>query len=121
MIFQDRDFYWWVKDDFDGHRGMLEVNIATEDKAFLVRYYAVQQQETHRYLTVVGKQFPGLERKEGNWQRFICPDFIPSFNNHGIGPKHIQSILAWCYDPGKILIPVNDKGEEITESTPQKH
>lgn len=113
LIFQDREFYWWVVDDYDGHRGMLEINIASEDKAFLVRYYAIQVQETNRHITVIGKQFPGLERKEGVWQRFICPNFIPTFKNRGIGPRNIHSILEWCFEPNKELIPVDQKGERI--------
>lgn len=114
LIFQEQTFYWWISDEFDGNRGMLAVNIATEDKAFLVKYYAIQNQEMNRHLAVIGKDFPGMQRKKGNWERFVCPDFIPSFHNNGIGPRHIQSILEWCYDLEKPLIPVNNKGERIT-------
>ena len=54
---------------------MLEINIATEDKAFLVRYCAIQEQSVNRHITVIGELFPGFERKNDNWQRFICPHF----------------------------------------------
>jgi len=111
IIFRDQKFYWWVKAELDGHEGMLEVNIASENKKFLIRYYAIQEQETNRYITVIGSAFPGLERKDGNWKRFICPDFVPTFENHGVGPKNIESILTWCFDPEKILTRVNYKGE----------
>lgn len=114
LVFQDQEFYWWVKEEFDGNGGMLEVNIATEDKAFLIRYYAIQEQSVNRHITVIGKSFPGLERKNGNWKRFVCPDFIPNFTNNGVSPKDVVSILEWCYDITKDLIPVNYKGEKVS-------
>ena len=109
LVFNDQNFYWWVKAEFDGNQGMLEVNIATEDKAFLIQYYAIQNQGTNRYISVIGKEFPGIDRRIGNWQRFICPDFIPKFENNGISSKHIKTILDWCFDLSKTLTPVNYK------------
>lgn len=110
LIFQEQDFYWWIKEEFDGNGGMLEINIATEDKSFLVKYYAIQDKSTTRYLTVIGKFFSGLLQKNGNWKRFACPNFVPTFKNHGIGPKNIESILTWCYNPEKTLIEVDYMG-----------
>jgi hypothetical protein len=110
ITFRKKKFYWWIKAEFDGSGGMLEVNIASEDKKFLIKYYVVQEQKINRHITVIGSEFPGLERKEGNWKRFICPDFVSTFENHGIGPKNIEYILTWCFDPEKKLIPVNYEG-----------
>jgi len=114
--FLEKKFFWWVKPEFDGNGGMLEISIATDDKRFLVKYFAVQKQQGKRYLIVIGSEFPGLKKKTGNCERFACPDFIPMWNNQGIGPKNIKSILEWCYDLNKVLIPVDHKGKQIGES-----
>lgn len=111
IIFEKQEFYWWVKPEYDRYAGMLEISIASKNKKFLVKYYAIQQQETNRYISVIGSEFPGLEKMGINSNRFICPDFVKTFENHGIGPKNIKSILAWCLDSERDLVPVNHKGE----------
>lgn len=115
LVFQDQQFYWWIKDEFDGHGGMLSINIASEDKVFLVKYYSIQNQLPNRYLTIIGNFFPGLERKSGNWQRFVCPDFVPEIEKNGIQPKNIESMIDWCFDENKTLMPVNAKGEMLNK------
>ena len=115
FIFQNQTFYWWIREKFDGNGGMLEINIATEDKTFLVRYYAIQKQPDARHITVIGTSFPGLEQKHGNWLRFACPDFIPDLNSNGIRPKNINSILEWCYNTKKDLISVNHRDQRVKQ------
>ena len=113
IIYQNKEFYWWVLEKIGDNGNMLEINIASEDKSFLISYFTIQDQAENKYLTVIGKSFPGLKIKKGNWQRFICPDFIPDIRDNGISPKNVVFILKWCFNLEKKLIPVNYKGQII--------
>lgn len=104
LVFKNQYYYWWVKDEFDGDGGMLSINVVSENKSFLIKYYVIQNQSVDRYITVIGKTFLGIERKTGNSLKFICPDFIPNVTHAGISSKDVISILEWCYDTTKDLI-----------------
>ena len=108
-------FYWWVVDEFDGFGGMLSINIVSDDKKFLIKYFVIQKDTQNRYIIVIGEYFPHVERKTGNWVRFICPDFTAENKTTAITPKNIEAILSWCFLESKVLIPVNYKGEIIDD------
>jgi hypothetical protein len=90
-------FFWWVIDEFDDLGNMLSINIASEDKKFLIKHFAIQRNVTDSYLSIVGEQFPGLERKTGNSVKLSCPNFSDSFVDKGVTPKTIKEILHWCF------------------------
>jgi hypothetical protein len=89
-----------VGNDFDGVGGMLDVNIASPDKTFIVKHFAVHP-KTESYLLVIGQYFPGLKTKKGNSVRLTCPDFSDSFVDNAVTPKTIKDILDWCFGQEK--------------------
>jgi hypothetical protein len=95
--YKGQNFLWWVDDDFDGIGNMLSVNIASEDKKFLVKHFAVHNNLAESYLSVIGQYFPGLKTKTGNSVKLTCPDFSDSFVDNAVTPRTIKEILDWCF------------------------
>ena len=95
--YQGKNFLWWVEDDFDGHGNMLSINVASEDKKFLIKHYAIQKNPNESYLSVIGQYFPGLERKTGTIVKLSCPVFSESFVDNAVTPRTIKEILDWCF------------------------
>ena len=104
LVFKEKDFYWWVKEDFDGNGNMLSVNIASKDKKFLIKYFSVVNDKNENYIQVIGNNFVGLDNKTSNKNSFYCPNFITDIQS-GIKPNHIESILNWCFLKSKKLTP----------------
>jgi hypothetical protein len=98
IVYNGVTFLWWVDPEFDGLGNMLSVNIASEDKKFLIKHFVVQIKSERSYISVIGEYFPGLERKTGNSIRLSCPSFSNSFADKGITPKTVKEILQWCFD-----------------------
>lgn len=101
ITFNGKVFYWWIKNEFTWDSGMLSINIASENKKFLIKYIVVREDEGF-YIEVIGSEFPGIETKKGNNMKFICPKLIDY--NPRLGPKDAISILKWCFDEDKVLI-----------------
>lgn len=95
--YNGQNFLWWVDDDFDGKGNMLGVSIASEDKKFLIKHFAIQKNSHDSYLSVIGQYFPGLHRKTGNAVELSCPDFSNSLVNNAVTSKTIKDILDWCF------------------------
>ena len=106
----NQQFYWWVLDSHEDSEYEASVNIALEDKSFLVKYY-LESRTLNRFIIVIGNNFPGLTQKNKARQRFICPDFMEDANY--VAPTHIEKMILWCFDQDKELIPVNYKGEKF--------
>jgi hypothetical protein len=94
-------YFWWVAPEFDGLGNMLSVNIASEDKKFLIKHFAIQDNSEGSYISIIGEYFPGLKRKTGNSVKLSCPGFSNSFTGKGITPKTVKEILHWCFDNAK--------------------
>jgi hypothetical protein len=97
IVYQGKNFLWWVDDESDGLGNMLSVNVASEDKKFLIKHFCVQTNPNESYLSVIGQYFPGLERKTGNSVKLSCPNFADSFVNNAVTSKTVKDILDWCF------------------------
>lgn len=95
--YKGKSFLWWVDEEFDGLGNMLSVNVASEDKKFLIKYFAIQKNTSESYLSVTGEYFPGLERKTGTLVKLSCPDFSEFFIDKAVTPRTIREILDWCF------------------------
>jgi hypothetical protein len=91
------NFLWWVDAEFDGLGNMLSINIASEDKKFLIKHFAVQANPEESYILIIGHYFPGVARKTGNSVKLRCPDFLNSIVNEAVTPKTVKEILHWCF------------------------
>jgi hypothetical protein len=112
LVFKGEDYYWWVTDEFDGVGRMQTVNIASEDKKFLVKHYVYQTKPLTRHIIIIGNRFPGLEKKTGNWERIICPDFFVEAKSKIISPKIVETLVKWCVKPNKEIKFVDFEGKE---------
>lgn len=92
--FNDVTYLWWVLEEFDGFGGMLSVNIASEDKKFVIKYFAVQADPDNAHLHVIGEYFPGIERKGGHL-KLACPNFAIG---RDVTPKTVRAILEWSFE-----------------------
>ena len=100
IVYKGQKFLWWVEDEFDDQGNMLSVNVVSEDKKFLIKHFAIQDDRNESYLSVIGPFFPRLERKVGNSMKISCPNFSKSFVNNAVTPKTVEGILDWCFETG---------------------
>jgi hypothetical protein len=101
ISYKGKKFLWWADNEFDGAGNMLSINVASDDKKFLIKHFAVQKNPNESYLSVIGEDFPGLNRKTGNFVKLRCPDFSGSLVNNAVTPKIIKDILDWCFDTNR--------------------
>ena len=104
--YNGNNFLWWIADEFDEAGNMLSVNIASSEKKFLIKYFAVPRNPDENYLFVLGDYFPGLKKKQGNSMKLRCPDFSGSLVTNAVKPKMITAILDWCFDADRHLEPI---------------
>lgn len=76
---------------------MLSVNVASEDKKFLIKYFVVRTNPQSACILVVGEYFPGLKGKTGNSMKISCPDFSHLLERKGVTPKMVEEILRWSF------------------------
>lgn len=100
IVYEDAAFLWWVEPLIDDSGNMLRISIASENKKFVVKYYAVQAQPAQSFMTILGTGFPTLQRKSGQAINIPCPDFSLHIEDKGISPKMIKEILKWCFEDG---------------------
>jgi hypothetical protein len=103
-----RQFLWWVYEDLE-ECGALTLAIASEDKDFLVRY-PISQPAENRYLTVLGREFPGLPNKRPSWERVRCPAFV---SGEVVKPSDVRRTIEWCLHAERVLIRVDWMGREL--------
>jgi len=97
ITYDSKIFFWWVAPEFDGLGNMLSVNIASEDKKFLIKHFAVLENPQNGYIKVIGEYFPGMNSKNSNAIMISCPDFSSSFVDRAVTPKTVKDILEWCF------------------------
>ena len=81
----------------DEFGNMLSVNIASEDKKFLIKHFAILKNPQVGYIQVIGEYFPGMVSKGSNIVLVNCPDFSSSFVDGSVTPKTVKDILDWCF------------------------
>jgi hypothetical protein len=101
------DFWWWINPEFSPQGDMLSINVATEDKKFLIRYFVVHADNGSSQIQVIGEYFPGLQKKSGNSQYILCPRFMIKPGEKAVTPKLVAEIVSWCFDAGRSGSPVN--------------
>jgi len=92
--YNNATYRWWVLEEMDGSGGMLSVNIASEDRKFLIKYFAFQADPDHPHLHVIGEYFPGIERNGGRL-KLPCPNFT---EGRDVTPKLVRAILEWSFE-----------------------
>jgi hypothetical protein len=95
--YDGESFLWWLNPEFDGEGAMLSVNIASEDKKFLVKHFIIQQNPQEAYLSVIGEFFPSLERRTIGHTKVACPSFRSEYGDSAVTPKTVKDILDWCF------------------------
>lgn len=99
--YKGKSFLWWVDEELDGLGNMLSVNVASEDKKFMIKHFVIQKDPGESYLLVIGPYFPGLERKTGNSVKLSCPVFSDSLVGNAVTTKTVKDILDWCFETNK--------------------
>ena len=107
LIFGEREFVWYVKEDSDSADMVLHV--ASRDKQFIVLYHLRQPSET-RFLTVLGKRFSGLPDAGGVWIRVLCPEFETNFI---VTPRNVRDLIEWCLSDKRELVRVDWLGRPL--------
>lgn len=99
FVYNGTNFFWWIHDHLcDVHGNQLGINIATEDKKFLIRYFAYPFDPNESYILVIGENFPGMKSKKGHSIEMSCPFFSTVVKNKSVTPKAIEEILQWCFN-----------------------
>lgn len=106
---EGREFLWWVYEELE-ELAALTLAVASVDKSFLVRYPLHQSANT-RYLSVIGREFPGLPKERANWSRVRCPALISE--EAAVRPSDVRRLIEWCLHSEHELIPVDWKGREL--------
>jgi len=115
IIVNNRTYYWYVKEDPDDfpydlvNHNLNALNIVSEDKRFIVRYYLGFKSKDKRYLVVIGKDFAGKDHP-GTWQRVKCPEWC---KGGIVTPKDAESIIKWCMQKKNDIVLVDFGGNII--------
>ena len=107
LIFGEREFVWYVKEDSDSADMVLHV--ASQDKKLIVLYHLRQPSDT-RFLTILGEEFSGLPDAGGVWIRVLCPEFE---TNSIVTPKNIRDLIEWCLSEKSELVRVDWLGRPL--------
>ena len=112
IVRDNRTFYWLVKKNGEVHPDLPELYIISDDKKFIVSYLLCQKGLTdsneikNSYITVVGKEFKGLDNLGHRYERFIAPKWYGDI----ITPSIVSEIIDWCFIKEEV-IPVDYNGE----------
>ena len=87
----------------------MTLAVASADKTFLVRY-PIHQPDDTRYLTVLGREFPGLPDKRPSWARVRCPTLT---SGEAVRPSDVRRLIEWCLQGQRELIQVDWMGREL--------
>jgi hypothetical protein len=104
----DREFLWWVYED-DEAAAAMTLAVASADKNFLVRYQ-LHQSDDARYLTVLGREFPGLPDSRESWTRVRCPMFA---SGEAVTPSDVRQLIEWCLHTPRTLVRVDPMGRDV--------
>jgi hypothetical protein len=111
LIVGERLFLWWVREIQPEDWLGPVLTVASDDKRFLVRYY-LGQPESHRFLVVIGSEFPGLPDAGGCWIRVLCPKWE---SGPSIRPSDVRCLIDWCSTTERPLVRVDWRGQLLTE------
>jgi hypothetical protein len=107
---EGRIYLWWVQDDRDSNDMVLHV--ASEDKAFLVKYHLNQPEHT-RHIIIMGRRFAGVPEAGGPWVRVLCP----LWEDAGIiRPSAIRRLIDWAYDARQTRTRVDWLGRTVQDN-----
>jgi hypothetical protein len=111
IVIKERNFFWYVKEDVDWEC-LFALFIISENKHFNISY-GINQDEAHRYLTSLGKEFPKLSstkigKPRIGYQRVRCPKWE---KNSAITPEIVRQIVEWCFTYDADVIEVDWRGE----------
>ena len=115
IVIGDRNYYWYIAEDYDDfpsdvmNNTLHALNIVSEDKKFIVRYYLGFKTDEKRHLTIIGVEFNGLA-SNGKWRRVKCPDWVAK---NQVTPKDVRRIIEWCNEEKMEIIPVDHNGNEL--------
>lgn len=87
-----RRYLWYIAQDLDA-AGMVALNVLSNDKRFIVRYYLAEPVAT-RHVVVIGAEFAGHTRTGPGWKRYRCPQFGTS---SAVIPADVRSLIMWCH------------------------
>jgi hypothetical protein len=104
LTIADRLYLWYVKQDEDSNSYILHV--ISEDKRFIVHYH-LQQEESHRHITVLGKEFGRVSGTGNCWRRFRCPAWE---NDRAITPSSVKQLIEWSQQTDGITEEVDYTG-----------
>ncbi len=113
IVVQGRNYLWYIAKDIEDFPNSVSgdlhaLNILSEDKRFIARYHLGQTDEQRRHITIIGREFGGID-EPGCWKRFLCPDWCP---NSAVTPSVVREIIEWCSDPNS-KISVDYAGKPI--------
>lgn len=90
LIHNGKVFIWWVSEDEDWWRMIL--NVVTHDKSFVARYELGQKDQGRQIRAEAG----------GPYKWFECPCFDPQ----GIAtPGGVTQLIDWCFAALKNVVP----------------
>lgn len=92
----------------------MTLAVVSADKSFFVRY-AIHQPTESRYLTVLGREFPGLPEKRRSWSRVRSPQFT---SGDTVTPSDVRRLIEWSLDVKQELVQVDSLGRELPGQTP---
>ncbi len=102
ITFQDQIYYWHILSEFGDYSSMLSLNIVSEDKKFIIKYYIIQYDTEESYtMKIIGDKFPKLsEQIKKRPVRINCPKLIDD-GKKNIEPKDVRLVLEWCFKKGR--------------------
>ena len=103
----NRDFFWYVSDDYDS--AFMVLRVASPDKRFVVNYH-IGQPDAACHLIVLGKEFDGLAETKRGWRRVLCPRWE---EDRAIKPAAVRRLIAWCVNENIELVEVDWTGAPI--------
>ena len=103
-----RSFFWWLYEEWD-EPGPVILAVSSADKRFLLRYQ-INQPDSGRYLTVMGREFAGLPQRPSGWTRVRCPALITRL---AVKPSDVRRLIEWCLRPKAQLVQLDWNGREL--------
>ncbi|MCA9776834.1 MAG: hypothetical protein KC800_08965 [Candidatus Eremiobacteraeota bacterium] len=106
LVFKDREFFWYVRDEDDGG---LALTVLSGDKRFAVQY-ALEQAAQTRHIVVMNEEFGVGHHRTGCYRRYLCPDWD---RDGAVTPGVVRELIEWCQDPPTNLVEVDWLGRPV--------
>lgn len=112
LVVDGRLYLWWVCEDEDSPGHLLHVR--SDDRRFAITY-ALDQSRAELpppFITVLGREFPGLPDAGGCRIRVRCPRWS---DDSAITPGFVRRLIDWCMgDEARPLTRVDDLGQTLS-------